>query len=131
MPNRRDLPEEPTYPVQVNSKNKNQNSNFKIILKTISKEREIKLNYMFLKKQLNQTPIVPMQAESINNIFYLVRDCYRDDKNMNRVKNEFIEETKKMYYEAMHKSVAQNFLIVPKVKGLENENLGSPPKEPE
>lgn len=86
---------------------------------------------MFLKKQLNQTPIVPMQAESINNIFYLVRDCYRNEKNMNRVKNEFIEETKKMYYEAMHKSVAQNFLIVPQVKGLENENVGLPSKEPE
>lgn len=85
---------------------------------------------MFLKKQLNQTPIVPMQAESLNNIFAMVRDCYRDEKNMNRVKNEFFAETKKMYYEAMHKSVAQNVLIVPRVKGLENEVLGSPPRDP-
>ncbi|CAF0708408.1 unnamed protein product [Brachionus calyciflorus] len=109
-----ETPEEPKFPDQ-----------------TISKDRQVKMNYFFLKKQLSETPIVPMQPESFDNILAMVHDCYQDNKNMNRVVTEFFEDTKKMYYEAMQKSVVQSFLIVPRVHGLENEVLGSPPKEPE
>ena len=71
-----------------------------------------------------------MQQESFDNILKLVQDCYRDVKSMNDVIEEVFSETKKVYYEAMHKSVLQNVLIVPKIKGLENELFGLPPKEP-
>lgn len=86
---------------------------------------------MFLKKQLNQTPIVPMQQESFQNILDMVQDCVRDNKNLNSVITEFFDDTKKMYYDAMQKSVIQNVLVAPKVRGLEYEISGPPPKEPE
>lgn len=102
-----------------------------IISKKIFVPFFVKMNYIFLKKQLNQTPIVPMQPESFENILDMVHDCYQDNKNMNTVVTEFFSETKEMYYEAMQKSVVQNVLIAPKIKGLENEISGPPPKEPE
>ena len=80
---------------------------------------------------MSQTPIVPMQQESFDNILALVQDCYRNVKSMNDVIEEVFKESKQVYYEAMQKSVLQNVLIVPKIKGLENENFGLPPKEPE
>ena len=72
-----------------------------------------------------------MQPESFDNILAMVHDCYIDNKNMNRVVTEFFDDTKKMYHDAMQKSVVQSYLKVPRVRGLENENLGNPPKEAE
>lgn len=88
------------------------------------------MNYYFIKSQLNKSPIVPMQQESFDNILDKVYEYY-DERNINmiRVKDEFFVDTKEMYYESMHKSILQNTIITPPVKGLENEKFGSPPKE--
>ncbi len=72
-----------------------------------------------------------MQQESFDHILALVKDNYRNVKSMNDVIEEVFSETKKVYYEAMQKSVLQNVLVVPKIKGLEGEVFGLPPKEPE
>ena len=72
-----------------------------------------------------------MQQKSFDNILALVKDCYQNTKTMNDKVEEVFSEARKVYHEAMHKSVIQNVLIVPKVKGLENEKAGPPPKEPE
>jgi len=50
---------------------------------------------------------------------------------MKNVVEEYFEETKAMYHEAMHTSVVQNSLIAPKVRGLEQEAIGLPPLDPE
>ena len=89
------------------------------------------MNFQFLKKQLNHTPIVPMQSNSFDNILRLVQDCYVNNKNMNDVIEEYFNETRIMYHEAIQKSVIQNSLIPPNVKGLENEILSAPPKDSE
>ena len=67
-----------------------------------------------------------MQPSSFDNILRLVQDCYVDNKNMNDVIEEYFNDTKIMYYEAIQKSVIQNSLIPPNVKGLENEKVSSP-----
>lgn len=89
------------------------------------------MNFYFLKKQISQTPIVPMQEESFENILTLVRDCYRNTKSMNDVVDDVFTDTKQMYHEAMQKSVIQSSLITPNVKGLESDVIGIPPKEPQ
>ena len=98
---------------------------------TMSDDRKVRVNYHFLKKQLNHTPIVPMQQECYENILHMVQDTYKDTPQMNRVVEDVFDETRKMYHDAMHKSVIQNVLIAPLVKGLENEVAGPPPKEPQ
>jgi hypothetical protein len=70
-----------------------------------------------------------MQQSSFDNIFSLVQDCYVENRNMKNVVEEYFEETKVMYHEAMHTSVVQNSLIAPKVKGLEQEAIASPPQD--
>ena len=89
------------------------------------------MNFHFLKKQLNYTPIVPMQSVSFDNILRLVQDCYVDNINMNTVIEEYFNDTKIMYHEAIQKSVIQNSLIAPNVRGLENEVISSPSLDPE
>ena len=89
------------------------------------------MNYYFLKKQLNKTPIVPMQQESFDNILKMVQDCYESNPTTNNVITGVFEETKQIYFDAMQKSIIQNVLVTPDVKGLENELHGGPPKETE
>lgn len=79
------------------------------------------MNYHFLKKQITKTPIVPIQTETFDHILAKVEDCFTNTPSMNRVVTEVFEDTKSMYNEAMQKTVIQNVLIAPNVKGLEDE----------
>lgn len=87
------------------------------------------MNYIRIKRQLSKTPIVPMQQESFDNILIKVRDVYRDNANMNAVKDEFFVETKDMYFQAMQRTIVENTIVTPDVRGLENEPRGRPFKE--
>jgi dynein heavy chain len=72
-----------------------------------------------------------MQDESFKNILTMVEDCYRSNAKLNKVVNDVFSETKLMFNEAMQKSILQNVLVKPDVKGLENETAGPPPVEQE
>jgi hypothetical protein len=87
------------------------------------------MNYVFLKKQLQRAPIVPMQDESFKNILIMVQDCYQSNNKLDSVIEDVFSETKLMYNEAMQRSILQNFLIKPDVKGLENDMNRPPPIE--
>lgn len=87
------------------------------------------MNYYRIKQQLNKSPIVPMQQESFDNILEKVRDVYRETAMMIHVKEDFFVDTKEMYFQAMQKTIAQNTIITPLVKGLENEILDAPHKD--
>ena len=86
---------------------------------------------MFLKKQLNKTPIVPMQPESYQRILAKVQDLYQNNSVMNAVIDQVFTDAKQIYYEAMQKSIIQNAIIAPDVKGLKNEERSKPNKDPE
>ena len=74
-----------------------------------------------MKEQLKKTPLTPVQQESFNRILMKCSDQYEDKPNLNKVVDEIFIDTKKMYIEAMKKSLVQSILIPPNVKGLENE----------
>lgn len=78
---------------------------------------------------MKKAPIVPMQQESFDNILEKVEDVYRDNFNMNRVKDEFFIDTKEMYFQSMQKSILENTILTPNVKGIDDEKIGTPPKE--
>lgn len=86
---------------------------------------------MFLKKQLNKTPIVPMQPESYQRILAKVQDLYQNNPVMNAIIDEVFTDAKQIFYDAMQKSIIQNALITPDVKGLKEEYHGTPKKDPE
>ncbi len=75
------------------------------------------MNYIFLKKQLNKTPVVPMQEESFQRILEKVQDLYHNNAAMNNVVDSVFKDTKQIYFEAMQKSIIENALIQPDVKG--------------
>ena len=83
------------------------------------------MNYHFLKKQITKTPIVPIQQETYERILHKVKDCYQNNNAMNKVAETVFEDMKDMYNEAMQKTVIQNVLIAPDVKGLETEQIAS------
>jgi hypothetical protein len=92
---------------------------------------KLQMNYFYLKHQLHKTPIVPMQAESFENILDMIPEKYQKSPKMRKMIENVFEETEKVYHEAMKKSVVQSVLLAPKVKGLENEKAGPIPKDPE
>ncbi len=79
------------------------------------------MNYFYLKNQLNKTPLTPMQQESFENILNMIPKKYQDNTMLRRIIDSSFDETKLVYAEAMKNSVLHNVLVVPKVKGLENE----------
>ena len=83
------------------------------------------MNYYFLKKQITKTPIVPMQQETFDRILQKVQDCYQNNAEMNRVVEDVFNNTREMYNDAMQRSIIQNVLIAPEVKGLEAERFGT------
>lgn len=87
------------------------------------------MNFYRIKSHLNKTPIVPMQQESFDNILEKVHDVYRDNANMNMVKDEFFVDTKEMYFQAMQRTILESTIVTPSVNGLENEATGRPPSE--
>ncbi len=89
------------------------------------------MNYYFLKKQITKTPIVPMQQETFERILDKVQDSYQNTSEMNQVVEEVFKSTREMYNDAMQRSIIQNVLIAPEVKGLESERFGPPSKDQE
>lgn len=79
------------------------------------------MNYHFLKKQITKTPIVPIQQETFERILHKVQDSYTNTPDMNRVVETVFQDTRDMYNDAMQRTVIQNVLKAPQVKGLENE----------
>jgi hypothetical protein len=89
------------------------------------------MNYFYLKNQLNKTPLTPMQQESFEHILNMIPKKYQDNLMLRKIIDSSFEETKLVYAEAMKKSVLHNVLIVPKVRGLDNEKSGKPTNESE
>ncbi len=87
----------------------------------MSNDRQVKLNYHFLKQQITKTPIVPIQQETFERILIKVQDCYQNTPSMNLVVEAVFKDTRDMYNEAIQRTVIQNVLKAPDVKGLENE----------
>lgn len=89
------------------------------------------MNYYYLKNQLQKAPVVPMQAESFNNILSMIPSKYSKQPKMRRVIDEVFDETKNCYNEAIKKAIIENVIVAPKVKGLENEKAGPPAPDPQ
>ena len=56
----------------------------------LSNDRQIKMNYHFLKQQITKTPIVPIQSETFDRILAKVEDCFTNTPAMNRVVTQVI-----------------------------------------
>lgn len=97
----------------------------------MSNDRQVKMNYHFLKKQITKTPIVPMQQDTFERILHKVEDTYQNNKTMNRVVETVFEDARNMYNEAMQQTVTRNVLIAPDVKGLEDEQIATKSKDVE
>ncbi|XP_078466584.1 dynein axonemal heavy chain 12 [Lampetra planeri] len=92
-----------------------------------STQKKTRLNYLALKRQVESGPVAPMPPSWQEAMLCLVPVPLRQEELL----KELLQEVDASYRSSMHKSMVQNILVKPDVKGLENEDISPPPREPE
>lgn len=72
----------------------------------MSKDRRIRLNYQFLKKCVEQAPVVPIQREWFDNILRLIPEELKTPKNR-EVIEQTLQEVGENFSKSMQKSLSK------------------------
>ncbi|KAL5014779.1 hypothetical protein ScPMuIL_009049 [Solemya velum] len=96
----------------------------------MGEDRQSRLNYQFMKKCVESGPVTPMQKEWAHQILKLLPEPLRTAAYLKEHIKDLFEEVKGDYKNSMKKSMIQQVLVKPDVKGLEDEEAGPPPEEP-
>ena len=76
----------------------------------MSKDRRVRVNYQFLKKCVEQAPIVPIQQEWFDNILHLIPEHLKTPKNR-EVIEETLREVGDNFSKSMQKSHSKLFVF--------------------
>ncbi|XP_064606960.1 dynein axonemal heavy chain 12-like isoform X2 [Liolophura sinensis] len=107
-------PKEPQYPAEL-----------------MAPSRAKVLNYQYMKKCVQQSPIIPMQQEWFDNIISLIPPRLRLTSQLRDVIQELFEEVSTDFEGSMKKSIVQHVLVKPEGRGMDSDDPGQPPSEPE
>ncbi|PAA47942.1 hypothetical protein BOX15_Mlig003862g8 [Macrostomum lignano] len=94
----------------------------------MSDDRKVRLNYEFLRKCVESSPIPPMSPEWLVNIKHKIAEHLREGKD--DFLNEVLAEVNQNFDTSMKKSLVQLSLKKPDVPGLEDDDLVEPSEEP-
>ena len=72
----------------------------------MSKDRRVRLNYQFLKKCVEQAPVVPIQQEWFDNILELIPTHLKTPKNR-EVIEDTLREVGENFSKSMQKSLSE------------------------
>ncbi|KAJ6668326.1 hypothetical protein lerEdw1_015703 [Lerista edwardsae] len=103
----------PQYPVTMNSE-----------------QKRIRNNYLFLKKCVENNPIVPIQEEWLASVLTLIPQNLMEGKDREKLVEELLNEVTNDYEASMKRYYVRSVLIKPKVVGLGYEKEEPLPVEP-
>ncbi|KAM4651998.1 dynein axonemal heavy chain 12 [Discoglossus pictus] len=86
-----------------------------------SEQRQRRLNYLFMKKCVERTPVVPIQKHWLNSMLSLVPRSLKEGKDKEACIAELLEEVSKDFEKSMQRYLVRSILVKPEVKGLEAE----------
>ncbi|XP_019624138.1 PREDICTED: dynein heavy chain 12, axonemal-like isoform X1 [Branchiostoma belcheri] len=95
-----------------------------------SAERKVRQNYIYLRKCVENGPVVPLQQEWLDSILSMVPQRLQSTPFSREKIQTLFSEVDKDYQASMKKSMVQQVLVKPGVKGLDQEVSGPPPQEP-
>ncbi|XP_055985527.1 dynein axonemal heavy chain 12 [Sorex fumeus] len=87
------------------------------------------LNYLYLKRSVESTPIVPIQPEWLKHMLNLVPESLKEGKEREKLIESLINEVSNDFENSMKRYMVQSVLVRPKVKWLEDEG-GPLPESP-
>ncbi|GCC21888.1 hypothetical protein chiPu_0000270 [Chiloscyllium punctatum] len=88
------------------------------------------LNYLFMKRCVESSPVVPIQKEWLDSILTLVPVSLREGKVREIIVNELFEEVVEDFEKSMKRFLVKSVLVKPEVTGLEYEDSEPLPQEP-
>ncbi|XP_038668758.1 dynein heavy chain 12, axonemal [Scyliorhinus canicula] len=107
------IPPEPQWPSTMNSE---------------AKQR--RLNYLFMKRCVESSPVVPIQKQWLDSILTLVPRSLREGKVREIIVNELFAEVVEDFENSMKRFLVKSVLVKPDVTGLEYEDSEPLPQEP-
>ncbi|XP_029397555.1 dynein heavy chain 12, axonemal [Mus pahari] len=88
------------------------------------------LNYIFMKQCVENSPIVPIQPQWLNNMLMLIPDHLKEGEKSEELLGSLINEVSMDYEKSMRRCLVQSVLVKPPVKWLEDEG-GPLPESPQ
>ncbi|XP_017171731.1 dynein axonemal heavy chain 12 isoform X2 [Mus musculus] len=88
------------------------------------------LNYIFMKQCVENSPIVPIQSQWLDNMLMLVPEHLKEGEKSEELLGSLIDEVSMDYEKSMKRYLVQSVLVKPPVKWLEDEG-GPLPESPE
>ncbi|XP_032094987.1 dynein heavy chain 12, axonemal [Thamnophis elegans] len=95
-----------------------------------SEQKQIRNNYLFMKKCVETNPVVPIQQEWLISMLTLVPQSLMEGKDREKLVEELLTEITNDYEMSMKRYMVRSVLIKPEVKLLEYEKEGPLPVEP-
>ncbi|XP_060544998.1 dynein axonemal heavy chain 12 [Pantherophis guttatus] len=95
-----------------------------------SEQKQIRNNYLFMKKCVESNPVVPIQQEWLLSMLTLVPQSLMEGKDREKLVEELLNEITDDYEMSMRRYMVRSVLIKPEVKLLEYEKEGPLPVEP-
>jgi len=96
----------------------------------MSEDRKRRNMYWFMKESVQSGPISPVQQSWLDSMLTRIQAPLKRSKKQKKIIHDCFEIVKQEFIDSMKESMIQHVLVVPKVKGLENEKAGPPPSEP-
>ncbi|XP_026532204.1 dynein heavy chain 12, axonemal [Notechis scutatus] len=95
-----------------------------------SEQKQIRNNYLFMKKCVESNPVVPIQQEWLISMLTLVPQSLMEGKDREKLVEELLNEITDDYEMSMKRFMVRSVLIKPEVKLLEYEKEGPLAVEP-
>ncbi|XP_060622080.2 dynein axonemal heavy chain 12 [Anolis sagrei] len=95
-----------------------------------SEQKQIRTNYLFLKKCVESNPVVPIQLEWLESMLTLIPPKLMEGKDREKLVEELLAEVKEDYEKSMKRYMVRSVLVKPSVKLLEYEKEEPLPVEP-
>ncbi|XP_055503511.1 dynein axonemal heavy chain 12 [Leucoraja erinacea] len=95
-----------------------------------SKQKQRRLNYLFMKRCVESSPVVPIQQQWLDSILTRVPPSLREGKVRELIVRDLFEEVTKDFEKSMKRFLVRSVLVKPEVKGLEYEDSEPLPQEP-
>ncbi|KAM4720749.1 dynein axonemal heavy chain 12 [Rhinophrynus dorsalis] len=95
-----------------------------------SEQRQLRMNYLFMKKCVERSPVVPIQKSWLNAILARIPSSLKTGKNQEALVSDLLEEVSQEFQNTMKKHLVNSILVKPEVKGLEAEDCDPLPESP-
>ncbi|XP_073425921.1 dynein axonemal heavy chain 12 [Dendrobates tinctorius] len=95
-----------------------------------SEQRKLRMNYLFMKKSVESSPVVPIQKHWLDAMLSFVPQSLQKGKAREALVAELLEEVSQDFEKSMKTHLVKSILVKPEVKGLEAEESGLLPEFP-